>query len=705
MATRMQQRRGTAAQWTAANPILAAGEIGYETDTGKFKIGDGTNTWSLLKYFLNLEALDIDADGFITDDQKGVNNGVATLDSNGLVPVIQMPDQYITDKIITKIGEVVGAAPSTLNTLNEIAAAFDNDPNYADTISAALDLKAPKASPAITGTATFVNATFSGDVDVQTMPLNDSSTKPATTAFVAGRIQNVNTVISTLASEIDASLETLGANDASQASSLEALDVRLDSAEASITGNTASIATINTTLSDHTSDISALDVRVDATESDISTINADITSIESNIDTVETNITGIQSDVTTLQNDLNAAETDISALQSGATTTTSTISTIQNNLTSMSTEIDGIDTRLTAAETDIDALQTSATSASGHASATTNVHGIANTADLATKSYADNAKTEAISTSATAIALKADIASPTFTGTVVLPATTSIGTVSATEIGYVDGVTSAIQTQLDAKAPLESPALTGTPTAPTATAGTDTTQIATTAFVQDAIEAVVGAAPAALNTLSELADALADDANYASTVTSALALKAPLASPTFTGTVTLPSSTSIGNVSSTEIGYIDGVTSSIQTQLDAKAPSANPTLTGTVALPAASSVTLNGTALSTTLALKADNAATINTMSGSHTIVSADVSNVREMSNGGTITIPSDTSWWPVGATIDVLQTGSSQVTIGAGSGVTLNATPGLKLRAQWSSATILKRAANTFVALGDLSA
>ena len=615
MATRMQQRRGTAAQWTAANPILAAGEIGYETDTGKFKIGDGTNTWSLLKYFLNLEALDIDADGFITDDQKGVNNGVATLDSNGLVPVIQMPDQYITDKIITKIGEVVGAAPSTLNTLNEIAAAFDNDPNYADTISAALDLKAPKESPAITGTATFVNATFTGDVDVQTMPLNDSSTKPATTAFVAGRIQNVNTVISTLASEIDASLETLGANDASQASSLEALDVRLDSAEASITGNTASIATINTTLSDHTSDISALDVRVDATESDISTINADITSIESNIDTVEANITGIQSDVTTLQNDLNAAETDISALQSGATTTTSTISTIQNNLTSMSTEIDGIDTRLTAAETDIDALQTSATSASEHASATTNVHGIANTADLATKSYADNAKTEAISTSATAIALKADLASP---------------------------------------------ALTGTPTAPTATAGTDTTQIATTAFVQDAIEAVVGAAPAALNTLSELADALADDANYASTVTSALALKAPLASPTFTGTV---------------------------------------------ALPAASSVTLNGTALSATLALKADNAATINTMSGSHTIVSADVSNVREMSNGGTITIPSDTSWWPVGATMDVIQTGSSQVTIGAGSGVTLNATPGLKLRAQWSSATILKRAANTFVALGDLSA
>ncbi len=116
-------------------------------------------------------------------------------------------------------------------------------------------------------------------------------------------------------------------------------------------------------------------------------------------------------------------------------------------------------------------------------------------------------------------------------------------TLTTTELNYVDGVTSPIQGQIDLKAPLASPALTGTPTAPTATAGTDTTQIATTAFVQDAIELVIGAAPAALNTLSELADALNDDASFATTVTNSLALKAPLASPTFTGTVTLPNNT------------------------------------------------------------------------------------------------------------------------------------------------------------------
>lgn len=96
---------------------------------------------------------------------------------------------------------------------------------------------------------------------------------------------------------------------------------------------------------------------------------------------------------------------------------------------------------------------------------------------------------------------------------------------------------------LAAKAPLASPALTGTPTAPLAATTTNTTQIATTSFVQQEITALIGGAPTALNTLTELAAAINNDASYASTLTTALALKAPLASPTFTGTPTLPSGT------------------------------------------------------------------------------------------------------------------------------------------------------------------
>jgi hypothetical protein len=56
MATRMQQRRGTAAQWTSANPVLNAGEMGWESDTNKFKIGDGTNHWANIDYFADVNS-------------------------------------------------------------------------------------------------------------------------------------------------------------------------------------------------------------------------------------------------------------------------------------------------------------------------------------------------------------------------------------------------------------------------------------------------------------------------------------------------------------------------------------------------------------------------------------------------------------------------------------------------------------------------
>ena len=82
-----------------------------------------------------------------------------------------------------------------------------------------------------------------------------------------------------------------------------------------------------------------------------------------------------------------------------------------------------------------------------------------------------------------------------------------------------------LQAALDARAPLASPALTGAPTAPTAAAGTNTTQIASTAFVQAALATLIDAAPGALDTLNELAAALGDDPNFATTITNGLADK------------------------------------------------------------------------------------------------------------------------------------------------------------------------------------
>lgn len=89
MATRMQQRRGTAAQWTAANPTLAAGEIGFETDTSKFKMGNGSSNWEALPYFSNNSAL--------------------------------------TD--------LLDGAPEALDTLNELAAAIGDDASFFTTVA------------------------------------------------------------------------------------------------------------------------------------------------------------------------------------------------------------------------------------------------------------------------------------------------------------------------------------------------------------------------------------------------------------------------------------------------------------------------------------------------------------------------------------------------------------------------------------------
>ncbi|EFO2421683.1 phage tail protein [Escherichia coli] len=148
-------------------------------------------------------------------------------------------------------------------------------------------------------------------------------------------------------------------------------------------------------------------------------------------------------------------------------------------------------------------------------------------------------------------------ASPTFTGTPKAPTpaagnnTTQVATtafVQAALTALINGATATLDTlkeiaaainndpnfsttinnALALKAPLSSPALTGTPTAPTAAQSVNNTQIATTAFVKSAIAAMVGSAPAALDTLNELAAALGNDPNFATTMLNALAGKQPL---------------------------------------------------------------------------------------------------------------------------------------------------------------------------------
>ncbi len=113
------------------------------------------------------------------------------------------------------------------------------------------------------------------------------------------------------------------------------------------------------------------------------------------------------------------------------------------------------------------------------------------------------------------------------------PAIVAVNMLTDVEYDGVDFVI--LNPLLSGVAYLESPPLSGIPTAPTAAPGTNTTQLSTTAFVQAAIAALVQSSPAALDTLHELASALGDDPNFATTMTNALAAKAALAGNSFTG--------------------------------------------------------------------------------------------------------------------------------------------------------------------------
>ena len=538
MATRMQQRRGTAAQWTAANPILAAGEIGFETDTSKFKMGNGSSAWTALTYFANA----------------------------------------------AELAAIIDGAPDLLNTLNELAAAIGDDANFFTNIGNDIsdNIDAHNGTVSVHGIAnTALLATLTNVSTAQTAAEGfattavtnhnndltgvhgiDDTAALARTADVEVSIGNAVTGHSSDTTDVHGIVDTSALATKAYADSAVSTH-QSDVTEVHGIANTADLATksyADTAVSTHSDDTT--DVHGIINTADLATKTYADTAVSTH-----------QADTLDVHGIVNTA---LLATQNYVDTAVGTAAVDQSLLAGA-----GIDWNETTDQFDIDSTVATKTYADGavstHNTATLNVHGIANTALLATT---------------------ADVAAVT---------KTTLG------LGSVDNTA-------DTAKPVSTSQASAIATAKSEAIADATAQV----------NALLTGAPAALNTLDELAAALGDDANFASTVT-------------------------------------------------------------------------------TSLGLKVDSLTPISQKTASYTLSSlTERDDLIEMSSATALTLtipPASAVDYPIGTSIDILQTGAGQVTVAAGSGVTVNATPGLKLRTTWSSATLLKRAANTWVVFGDLTA
>jgi hypothetical protein len=368
MATRMQQRRGTAAQWISTNggagPVLNAGEMGWESDTNKFKIGDGVNNWTSLDYFSDINST--------VDPAFGSS--------------------------ITFEGTTANAFETTLTVTDPTADRTITFPDATGTVALTSDIAelSQDAVDAALTAGTGITKTYNDGANTLTIAV-DTTTIQARVADVSDtEIGYLNGVTSAIQTQLD---------DKSTASKTETLTNK----SISLASNTvtSTLAQLNTAISD--ADVATLAGTETLTNKTLTT--PVISSITNGAATLT-----LPSSTGTI-----ALTTDI---PSGVVTETGTQTLTNKTLTSP------VVSGLTLSDSGI----------------------------VIEGSSADAHETTLTVTNPTA---DRTITFPDETGTVQLRVTD----VSDTEIGYLNGVTSAIQTQMDAKAPLAAPALTGDATA------------------------------------------------------------------------------------------------------------------------------------------------------------------------------------------------------------------------------------------------
>jgi len=543
MATvRIQLRRGTSSQWDGANPTLAAGEIGIETDTNTFKFGDGVTAWNDLSY-----ALSDTVDDYIPLALKGVANGVAELDGSGKVPYSQIPsiDELSQDAVNAALIAGTGITKVYNDGSNTITVAVDT--SVIATKAELAEVSQDSINDALVA-GTGLNKTYD---DVNNLITIDVDTTEIATRLYAQNVvsdHNDTTLnVHGIANTAQLATQTYANNAAASAQSnaetyADGLITNL------INGAPAALNTLNELAialgnDDNFANVVMNDLSYKApSESPTFTGNVSLPATTS-IGTLDSAKIGYLTDITSpLQEQL-----DLKApLESPTFTGTVTMPG--------STHIGSV------SDTEIGYLNGVTSSVQGQIDSKLNT-------------------TDAAST-------YAPLESPTFTGTVMLPGSTAIGDVGATEIGYLNGVTSSVQNQIDLKAPLESPTFTGTVTLPNATVTNSmiadltiaTGKIADTAITADKLGADAVTTEKIINSAVTEAK-IADSAVTSGKIANGTIVNADINDAAAIDWTKLAVSST---VSATELGYVDGVTSSIQTQLDAKAPTASPTFTGTV---------------------------------------------------------------------------------------------------------------------------
>lgn len=666
MAIRIQLRRDTAANWVSANPALLAGEIGIETDTLKFKIGNGNN-WNDIANYANTTPSDLVStlNDYILASDRGSADGVPGLDAskNLLIPGSSIIIEGSTDNAYeTTLAVTDPTADRTITFQNASGTvAHTSDVNAAIT-TAGNDAQS-KANEAVTTAAAYtdneidsLHTTVTGEISTHNSDstnvhgIADTSTL-VTNSELSSAVSNHNGDTTNVHGITDTSVlvttsildshnsDTTSVHGIADTSQLATLTY-VNEADAEIATTIATLAQLSGAT--FTGNITAPQINT-GTLGVLNTITAGSIVIDGDLTVNGTTTTVNTSDLSIADNLIylnEALEYSITTVSGNGTNQTYTTSTNHDITDAMVVRITGVDPSGYNKSSYVDVV-----------SVTANTITVAGTE---TGTYVSGG----------AIFGKSDV-------------NPDLGFVG----GYNNGTYAHAGLVRDASANGRWRLFSGVTTEPTSA-------IDFTTFTKDNLE---------LGTLfadqASIGDVTNTEIQYVHGVTSAIQTQIDSKQAIVSG------------VSDTEIGYLNGVSSAIQTQIDTKSPVESPTFTGAVTLDTDGIVFADGTQTKhgvpsiTPIAQKTANY-TLSSVSEKDTTIEFDsTSNL-------TLTIPTDSAVaFPIGASLDVLNVNTGLITIAGDTGVTVNATPGLKLRTQWSSATLFKRGSNSWVVYGDLKA